>query len=141
VLYFSYLLSYLLTAVHRNLPFHIIIRVHNKRNGREVDVRINDRGPFVKGRIIDLSYAAAKTLDMLKPGTAPVRLKIMRLHAQSPEQEFTVQVGTAVLVRLYNDETIFSRVWLGYDPTLDAAQSFPAQRRQEHFEPVVVSMQ
>ena len=81
------------TAAHRTLPFHTIVRVHNKRNGREVDVRINDRGPFVKGRIIDLSYAAAKVLDMLNPGTTPVRLTIVRVHTQYPGQEFTVQVG------------------------------------------------
>jgi rare lipoprotein A len=75
-----------LTAAHRTLPFHTIVRVHNKRNGREVNVRINDRGPFVKGRVIDLSYAAAKALDMLKPGTAPVRLKIVPAKARYPDQ-------------------------------------------------------
>jgi rare lipoprotein A len=48
-------------------------------------VRINDRGPFVKGRIIDLSYAAAKALDMLEPGTAPVRLKVVHSNAQYSE--------------------------------------------------------
>ena len=57
-----------LTAAHRTLPFHTIVRVQNTRNRREVDVRINDRGPFVQGRVIDLSYAAAKALDMLRPG-------------------------------------------------------------------------
>jgi rare lipoprotein A len=77
-----------LTAAHRTLPFDTIVRVQNKRNGREVDVRINDRGPFVKGRIIDLSYAAAKVLDMLQPGIAPVRLKIVRSNAHYPGQEF-----------------------------------------------------
>jgi rare lipoprotein A len=82
-----------LTAAHRTLPFHTIVRVHNKHNGREVNVRINDRGPFVKGRVIDLSYAAAKALDMLKPGTAPVRLKIVPAKARYPEPEFSVQVG------------------------------------------------
>ena len=75
-----------LTAAHRTLPFHTVVRVQNKRNGREVDVRINDRGPFVKGRIIDLSYAAAKALDMLRPGTAPVRLKIVPSNAHYPGQ-------------------------------------------------------
>ena len=82
-----------LTAAHRTLPFDTIVLVHNKRNGREVNVRINDRGPFVKGRVIDLSYAAAKVLDMLKPGTAPVRLKIVPVKARYPEPEFSVQVG------------------------------------------------
>jgi rare lipoprotein A len=75
-----------LTAAHRTLPFDTIVLVHNKRNGREVNVRINDRGPFVKGRVIDLSYAAAKALDMLKPGTAPVRLKIVPAKARYLDQ-------------------------------------------------------
>jgi rare lipoprotein A len=75
-----------LTAAHRTLPFDTIVLVQNKRNGREVNVRINDRGPFVKGRVIDLSYAAAKALDMLVPGTAPVRLKVVRSKAPHPEQ-------------------------------------------------------
>jgi rare lipoprotein A len=119
-----------LTAAHRTLPFHTIVRVHNKRNGREVDVRINDRGPFVKGRVIDLSYAAAKAIDMLKPGIVPVRLKVVRLNAQHPGQEFVMQAGAGVLVRSYDDETIFSRVWLGHDPTRDTAQELAAQQRQ-----------
>jgi rare lipoprotein A len=88
-----------LTAAHRTLPFDTIVRVHNKRNGREVDVRINDRGPFVKGRIIDLSYAAAKVLDMLKPGTAPVRLKIVPVTARHLEPQVSVQAGAGVLLR------------------------------------------
>jgi peptidoglycan lytic transglycosylase len=82
-----------LTAAHRTLPFDTIVLVQNKRNGREVTVRINDRGPFVKGRVIDLSYAAAKALDMLVPGTAPVTLKVVRSNAQYPEQEFAIQVA------------------------------------------------
>ena len=59
-----------LTAAHRSLPFGTIVRVTNRRNGRSVVVRINDRGPFVKGRIIDLSPAAAQALGF--SGLAPV---------------------------------------------------------------------
>jgi hypothetical protein len=95
-----------LTAAHRTLPFDTIVLVHNKRNGRGVTVRINDRGPFVKGRIIDLSYAAAKALDMLVPGTAPVRLKVVRSHAQYPEQEFAVQVAACDSQRPVEDRDI-----------------------------------
>jgi len=68
-----------LTAAHRALPFDTIARVTNLLNGRSVDVRINDRGPFVKGRIIDLSEAAARELGMIREGVVPVRVKILRL--------------------------------------------------------------
>jgi len=63
-----------LTAAHRELPFGTRVRVLNMDNGREVTVRINDRGPNVKGRIIDLSRAAAEVLDFIREGTARVRL-------------------------------------------------------------------
>ncbi|MBD9513447.1 septal ring lytic transglycosylase RlpA family protein [Pseudomonas sp. BGr12] len=64
-----------LTAAHRTLPFGTRVRVTNLDNGRSVVVRINDRGPFGRGRIIDVSKAAAEQLNMLRSGTAPVRLE------------------------------------------------------------------
>ena len=67
-----------LTAAHRALPLGSVVRVINAHNGRHVEVRINDRGPFLKGRIIDLSYAAAKRLDMIQAGTMPVVLEVIR---------------------------------------------------------------
>jgi rare lipoprotein A len=67
-----------LTAAHRTLPFNTMVRVTNKLNGREVDVRINDRGPFVHGRVIDLSVRAARQIDMVRAGVAPVRLKVLK---------------------------------------------------------------
>lgn len=67
-----------LTAAHPTLPFGVVVRVTNRDNGRTVKVRINDRGPFKKGRIIDLSKAAAKRLRMIGPGTAPVKLEVVR---------------------------------------------------------------
>lgn len=68
-----------MTAAHRTLPFGAVVRVTNLENGRSVKVRITDRGPFVKGRIIDLSRAAAKKLDMIGSGTARVRISVVRL--------------------------------------------------------------
>lgn len=64
-----------LTAAHRTLPFNTVVRVTNVRNGRSVTVRINDRGPFIAGRIIDLSYAAAKAIGLLAVGQ--VRIDII----------------------------------------------------------------
>ncbi len=66
-----------LTAAHRTLPFQTWVEVTNLANGKQVDVRINDRGPFIKGRILDLSQAAARDIDMLRAGTARVRLKVI----------------------------------------------------------------
>ena len=68
-----------LTAAHRTLPFNTRVRVTNLDNGRAVVVRINDRGPFVKGRIIDLSYEAARVVGMIGPGTARVRLEVLEM--------------------------------------------------------------
>ena len=66
-----------LTAAHRTLPFGTRVRVTNQRNGKSVVVRVNDRGPFVAGRVIDLSPAAARKLDMMDAGLVPVRLELL----------------------------------------------------------------
>lgn len=65
------------TAAHRNLPFGTLVEVENLRNGRTVVVRINDRGPFVKGRVIDLSRGAASEIGLVSSGTASVRLSVL----------------------------------------------------------------
>lgn len=67
---------YALTAAHRTLPFGTVVRVRNEALGREVDVRINDRGPFAPGRVIDLSQAAAKVLGLMQSGVAEVSLNV-----------------------------------------------------------------
>lgn len=69
--------KYKLTAAHKTLPFNSIVEVTNINNEKTVIVRINDRGPFVKGRIIDLSKKAANMIEMEKTGTAPVLLKVL----------------------------------------------------------------
>ncbi len=68
-----------MTAAHRKLPFGTLVEVTNLSNGRRVVVRINDRGPWVKGRIIDLSYAAAERLGMIGSGTARVGIRVVRM--------------------------------------------------------------
>ena len=65
------------TAAHRTLPFQTWVEITNLSNGKQVNVRIIDRGPFVHGRIIDLSMAAARQIDMVREGTARVRLKVI----------------------------------------------------------------
>ncbi len=66
-----------LTAAHKTLPINTMVKVTNLRNNRTTTVRINDRGPFVDTRIIDLSYRAALDIDMVKQGTAPVKLEVL----------------------------------------------------------------
>ena len=93
---------YRMTAAHKTLPLPTYVQVTNLRNGRSVVVRVNDRGPFHENRIIDLSYAAARKLDMIATGTAPVEVRALdpgqprprradiRPH---PDLKFHVQVG------------------------------------------------
>jgi rare lipoprotein A len=92
-----------LTAAHRTLPFQTWVNVTNLANGKQVDVRITDRGPFVEGRIIDLSLAAAREIDMVRSGTARVRIKVIEhpstvspapaSSAAAPPGEYAVQAG------------------------------------------------
>jgi rare lipoprotein A len=82
-----------LTAASTTLPLGTLALVTNLQNGRKVEVRINDRGPFKKGRRIDLSYRAAAALGILDPGTARVRIEVVH---PAPHQEpgYFVQVGS-----------------------------------------------
>jgi rare lipoprotein A len=82
-----------MTAAHRTLPFNTWVRVVNLLNEKAVEVRITDRGPFVGNRIIDISHAAAKAIDMIGPGTAQVRLEITRVPETARSGGYAVQVG------------------------------------------------
>ena len=87
-----------LTAAHRTLPFNTEVLVENLDNGKTVQVRINDRGPFAKDRIIDLSRGAAEKVEMIGPGTARVRIYIVGGTENLPENikkaQYTVQLGS-----------------------------------------------
>ena len=83
-----------LTAAHRTLPFGTWVDVRNLSNDKRVVVRINDRGPFVDGRIIDLSRAAARAIDMIGPGVVRVRLEVTAApRGLATSDQFAVQVG------------------------------------------------
>jgi rare lipoprotein A len=135
-----------LVAAHRTLPFGSILRVTNMNNGREVQVRVIDRGPFVGDRILDLARAAAVSLDMIGTGTAPVRIEL--LSGPNPMiGEFTVQIGAftdrgnaervrerllphyqPIFIQDYDAPTgHFFRVRVGRVPSPDAAQKLAAQ--------------
>jgi len=67
-----------LTAAHRTLPFGTRLRVTNVETGRSVTVRINDRGPYIPGRSVDLSYSAADTIGMVERGVTKVKVEVVR---------------------------------------------------------------
>jgi rare lipoprotein A len=83
-----------LTAAHRTLPFGTLVHVTNLANNKSVDVRIIDRGPFIEGRVIDLSHAAAQAIDLIGPGIAQVRLDILSAPQNlSADNLYAVQAG------------------------------------------------
>lgn len=143
-----------MTAAHRTLPFESIARVTNLRNSRQTEVRIIDRGPFVEGRVIDLSLAAAREVDMVGTGTAQVRVELLSGPHPTVDQ-YTVQIGAfgqkenAVrlrqsLERKYqpvfvhewqSDKGLLYRVRIGRVPSEVAAQRLADKlRREENIE-------
>lgn len=146
-----------LTAAHRLLPFGALVRVENLENGHRVEVRINDRGPFVAGRIIDLSRAAARQLGMLGPGTARVRLVVVKLppesaggaffavqtgafrersNAERQRRRLEARYGGARLVRREGDG--LWRVLVGREASAEAAAALAEKVREEVGEAFVV---
>lgn len=130
-----------MTAAHRTLPFGTWVEVNNLDNGKVTSVRITDRGPFVRGRIIDLSKAAAREIDMLGPGIAEVRLKIVaeprdvpsmdfygvqvgafqdRARAQALASQLETQYGVVKLVLRPGQPSVW-RVLVGSEPTIERA--------------------
>ena len=92
----------LLTAAHRTLPFCTIVEVKNAKSNKMVRVRINDRGPYVGNRLIDLSYAAAKVIDLIEPGSGEVDLHIVQVGKgdREPPAPYTVTVAEAPAVEM-----------------------------------------
>ena len=139
-----------MVAAHRTLPFDTWVRVYNLDNDKNVEVRVIDRGPFVEGRIIDVSHAAARALELIGPGTAPVRLEVIRTPAGVPPAIFAVQVGAfrdrasaervraemavrygaAKLVERAENPGIW-RVMVGAEATQEAANSLLTRIRRE----------
>ena len=93
-----------MVAAHRTLPFNSIVRVTNLNNGKQTEVRIIDRGPFVEGRIIDLSRAAALAIDMVGTGTAPVEIEVLSGPSNPTVGIFAVQIGA------FSDEANADRI-------------------------------
>lgn len=97
---------YAMTAAHKTLPLPSYVQVTNLRNGRSVVVRVNDRGPFKEGRIIDLSYTAAAKLDMLRDGTTFVEVRALTLEQETSPS--TAPPQTAATAPMYVQAGAFS---------------------------------
>lgn len=93
-----------LTAAHKTLPLGSRAIVTNLNTGQSIEVRINDRGPFIQGRVIDLSHAAARRVGVLGPGLAPVKIEVVSLEGQPIAQEVIPPAAYAVLITSSTDE-------------------------------------
>jgi rare lipoprotein A len=140
-----------MTAAHRTLPFGTWVDVQNLKNSRHVTVRITDRGPFIDGRIIDLSRAAARDIEMIGPGIAKVRLTIVsppeilpvsdlygvqvgafqdRTRAERVRGTMAERFGPAKLVERGGSPIVW-RVLVGRESTREAAEGLAARIRDE----------
>jgi len=142
-----------MTAAHRTLPFQTWVRVTNLENNLVTTIRINDRGPFIEGRIIDLSRAGAEAIDMVGPGTALVQLEVVQYAGGTapPPGTYSVQVGAflveenalrlqARLAPRYGDvflqsflapDGLYYRVRVGRLTTLDEALALADELRRQ----------
>jgi rare lipoprotein A len=138
-----------LTAAHRTLPFGTWVEVTNLRNHKKVRVRITDRGPFVDGRVIDLSLAAARQIDMVRAGIVPVRLEVVggaasgsgrfavqvgaylnRQNAERMQRRLRSQYGACRLVKR-DGPTLMWRVLIGQEGSEEAARALAAKLQAE----------
>jgi rare lipoprotein A len=139
-----------MTAAHRTLPFNTWVRVENLGNSKSVELRITDRGPFVARRIVDVSHAAAEALGMIGPGTARVRLVVVRAPQPVAAGTFAVQIGAfenrqsaermrALMASRYGSARLVLRegnpnVWrvlVGAETTEEGASALAARIRDE----------
>jgi rare lipoprotein A len=143
-----------LVAAHRTLPFQTYVRVRNLRNDKTVDVRIIDRGPFVNGRVIDLSHAAAKEIDLIGPGVGQVEITVIqspqnpepalfavqvgafreKANADRAEQNMTAAYGAAKAVLRSGEQPVW-RILAGREATEEGAEELAKRIRLEQHEP------
>jgi len=139
-----------LVAAHRTLPFQTMVRVRHLANDKTVDVRIIDRGPFVQGRVIDLSHAAAQAIGLIGPGVGQVEITILAAPANPEPAIFAVQVGAfrdkanadrmeSNMIAAYgagkavirNSDPPVWRVLAGHETSTDAAEILARRIRTE----------
>ncbi len=132
------------TAAHRTLPFGSLVRVTDLETGKSVEVIVNDRGPHVDGRVIDLSFAAAREIDLVDRGVTPVRIQVLGLEGPLAARRWRVQMGSftdvrraeelmvllqaeghapVVLSPFEDGGAVYHRVWVGEFQERDGAES------------------
>ena len=149
-----------LTAAHRTLPFGTQVKVTDLSNHRSVSVRITDRGPFVNGRIIDLSLAGARAIQLVGPGVSLVRLEAKNISADTETGQFAVQVGAfreraaaerllnrvrgrygdAYIKRFRSPDGPVHRVSVGTRPTLAQAGELAGRLRRDKLPTFIVRL-
>jgi rare lipoprotein A len=156
---------YGISAAHRTLPLGTVVRVTHTENGRKVTLRINDRGPFVEGRIIDLSYGAARRLGMVREGIADVVVEAFGSAGDAASLAapgtFSLQVGsflvldnaeelqetlrrdndTVSIVSFQNDRNTYYRVVVGRFPSQEAARAAGERLQRKGHSPFVVRVE
>jgi rare lipoprotein A len=136
------------TAAHRTLPFGSLVRVTDLETGKSVEVIVNDRGPHVAGRVIDLSFAAAREIGLVDRGITPVRLQVLGLEGPLASRRWRVQMGSftdesrarelAILLQaegygpvvvspFEEGGAVYHRVWVGEFHERDGAESLARQ--------------
>jgi rare lipoprotein A len=143
-----------MVAAHRTLPFQTRVRVRNLSNDKTVDVRIIDRGPFIQGRVIDLSHAAAKEIDLIGPGVGQVEVTVIgtpaipepalfavqigafrdKANADRAEHSMSATYGAAKAVLRVGDPPVW-RILAGHENSEDAAELLAKRIRTEQHEP------
>jgi rare lipoprotein A len=143
-----------MVAAHRTLPFQTRVRVRNLSNDKTVDVRIIDRGPFIEGRVIDLSHAAAKAIDLIGPGVGQVEVTILgtpeipeaalfavqvgafreKANADRAEQNMQAAYGAAKAVLRVGNPPVW-RILAGRETSEEAAEALAQRVRSEQHEP------
>ena len=148
-----------LTAAHKTLPFETWVRVKNLANQKTTTVRITDRGPFIEGRIVDLSRAAAKEIDLIRPGTVKVQLTVIHPPSSAAKAWFAVQVAAVEdhkdAQKILKNAAQFPaarinekagtgpakfRVIVGHEKSADAARDLLRQVRQQFQGAFIVRM-
>ncbi|MGH9322725.1 MAG: septal ring lytic transglycosylase RlpA family protein [Vicinamibacteria bacterium] len=140
------------TAAHPSLPFGSLVRVTDVETGRSVEVIVNDRGPHVAGRIIDLSYAAAREIDLVNRGVARVRLHVLGLEGPLAARRWRVQLGSfedaerarelsilvqaegyspVVVSQFQEGGAVYHRVWVGEFLERNGAESLARELSRE----------
>ncbi len=145
-----------LSAAHRTLPFGTVIRVTNLDNSRDITVKVNDRGPFVRGRVLDLSYGAARELGFAAQGTTTVRIETVgpvemagtftvqaavfaeEENAKMLRERLQQKYGTVMIVPFANNAGTFYRVRVGAYGSEEKAERIAAKLTLDGLEPLVV---